>query len=228
MITWLLCLGAAFLSGSIPFGLIVGRLKGIDIREHGSGNIGATNAVRVLGIKLGLLCLLLDVLKGFAPTFGAGLVTHAIADARRGTPLDQMRAALWLAVMVAAVLGHMFSPWVGFRGGKGVATGLGAMLGVFPILTFPALAALGVWIFIAATTRYSSLASMLAALSLPLWLWFMEGGTAGLELFYAVTVGMALLVIARHRGNIRRILAGTESRIGTRAKPSSDNRTGQA
>jgi acyl-phosphate glycerol 3-phosphate acyltransferase len=136
---WLSLLILSFLSGSIPFGLLIARARGVDIRRHGSGNIGATNVWRVLGRGPGLLCFALDVLKGLAPTLGAAWTTGLLGPRALPGPIDARSAWLWLVVMALAILGHMFSPWVGFRGGKGVATGLGALLGVWPFLTAPAL-----------------------------------------------------------------------------------------
>src|SRR5690606_7361364 len=119
--TWLISLFAASIIGSIPFGLIIGRLHGIDIRQHGSRNIGATNIGRVLGKKFGLLCFLLDALKGFAGTFSAGLATGTLGIPLAALSLES--TAWWIGVAIAAVLGHMYSIFIGFKGGKGVATG---------------------------------------------------------------------------------------------------------
>lgn len=212
---WLLLIPLAFLCGSIPFGLLIARSRAIDIRTHGSGNIGATNVWRVLGRGPGLTCFILDVLKGFIPTLAAGLWTglismHTIA------PRD---AWLWVAVMAAAILGHMFTPFAGFKGGKGVATALGAMLGMYPYLTLPALALLAVWILAAAIWRYVSLASCIAAAALPAlvygFAWRAGDPTApGIIPFYLVTASIGALVIVRHRANIKRLLSGTENRIG--------------
>jgi glycerol-3-phosphate acyltransferase PlsY len=214
-VPWLLLIPLAFLSGSIPFGLIIARSRGVDIRKHGSGNIGATNVWRVLGRGPGLLCFALDVLKGLAPTLLAGWwagLLHGDVPAPR-------ESWLWLAVMAAPILGHMFTPFAGFKGGKGVATGLGAMLGVFPWLHFAAWMCLGIWIAAAAISRYVSVASCLASLALPLgvaafnWDRIRE---PGLRPFLLATTALAALVIFKHRANLRRLLAGTENRIGAR------------
>jgi glycerol-3-phosphate acyltransferase PlsY len=229
---WLFFPLVAFLCGSIPFGLLIARSKGIDIRRHGSKNIGATNVGRVLGRRYGLICFGLDVLKGFAPTLAAGIamgVAGRWGMAERG-------AWWWLGVMACAILGHMFSPWVGFRGGKGVATGLGAMLGVFPVLTVAGVGAFLVWIAAMAAWRYVSVASCLAAASLPGWVWVSmrwgrlvgDGGagpdSAGAP-FYVVTGVLALLVVWKHRGNLRRLWAGTEPRAGGRGSAAKGDRT---
>jgi glycerol-3-phosphate acyltransferase PlsY len=221
--TWPVFILIAFACGSIPFGLLIARARGIDIRKHGSGNIGATNVGRVLGLKLGFLCFGLDVAKGLAPVFIAGYIMGVLHPQIAAGPIPAPDAWWWLGVVVCAVLGHMFSPFIGFRGGKGVATGLGAMLGLWPYLTIPAIGALILWIIAAAIWRYVSLASCLAALSLPLWVFlasrFGSRGTASdLMPFYVITSVMGLLVIYRHRANIKRLLAGTENKLGRRAK----------
>ncbi len=220
-------MGFAFLCGSIPFGLLIGRAKGIDVRKHGSGNIGASNVGRVLGKKYFFVCFGLDFLKGFVPTLAAGLVLG-------GT---QREAWWWLAVMLTSVLGHVFSPWLKFKGGKGVATALGAMLAVFPPLTVPALAAFLVWLGSLATWRYISVSSILAAVVLPIFVagWAAIGvmprgavaaGQAGEPIvrlmdglpFILVAGLVSLLVIWTHRGNMRRLRAGTEPKVGQRAR----------
>jgi acyl phosphate:glycerol-3-phosphate acyltransferase len=225
---WTILIILAFVCGSIPFGLLIARAKGLDIRQHGSGNIGATNVGRVLGKRLGMACFALDVLKGLIPTFSAGLIMQLVREGIVAQAIASTSAWLWLCVMTAAVLGHIFSPWIGFRGGKGVATGLGAMLGLFPYLTVPALAALLVWLATAWAFRYVSLASCTAAVALPLLVlaWgaasarFTAGaGTlpAGFWPFVVVTALLGALVVIKHRANIQRLLAGNENRIGQRA-----------
>jgi acyl phosphate:glycerol-3-phosphate acyltransferase len=213
----------AFLCGSIPSGLLIARAKGLDIRQHGSKNIGATNVMRVMGRGPGLVCFTLDALKGLAPTLGAGLY-HGVAGALR-VPTTQ--AWFWMAVMAAAILGHIFSPWVGFKGGKGVATGLGALLGVWPALAIPGLVALALWIIVFAWHRYVSLASIVGALALPLLVLAQfrlvaprsieSGATTGWSRgsgpFLIVVGSLCLLVVWRHRANIRRLIQGQELRV---------------
>ncbi len=214
----------AIVSGSIPFGLIIARARGVDIRKHGSGNIGATNVARVLGFKLGLICFVLDVLKGLIPTLAAGGAMHLLHGSFIPQPIARDQAWWWLAVVIACVLGHMFSPFIGFKGGKGVATGLGGLLGLWPYLGVPALGALVLWVITAAIWRYVSLASCVAALSLPAWVFISSrlasGMSGGVDLlpFYIVTAAMGVLIVIRHRANIQRLLAGTENRLGRRAK----------
>jgi glycerol-3-phosphate acyltransferase PlsY len=221
-VTWPLLILLSFLCGSIPFGLLIARAHGVDIRTQGSGNIGATNVWRVLGRGPGLACFALDVLKGLLPVLLAAWCTGLLARGPFPGYVDPRHAWLWMAVMAAAIAGHMFSPWIGFHGGKGVATGLGAVLGVYPFLTLPALGALAVWILCAAIWRYVSLASITAAAALPLLVlgWSRLGSSpdAGLP-FVLGTAVFGALIILKHRANIRRLLAGTENRIGPRRPP---------
>ena len=224
---WAVAWAAAFAAGSIPFGLLMGRLKGIDIREHGSRNIGATNVGRVLGRNWGLACFALDFLKGALPVIvaAAWLVPGwpAGAGTMLGDPSPATLAALaqwWPLTAVAAVLGHVLSPWVGFRGGKGVATSFGALCAMWPLLTLPVLVAFAVWVVAVATTRYVSLGSILAAAVLPPALIAHLALNATLPPFAPLLVGtfaLSVLVVWKHRANISRLLAGTESRIGARA-----------
>jgi len=221
----------AAISGSVPTGLLLARARGVDIRKHGSGNIGATNVGRVLGARLGLLCFAIDFAKGFAPTLAAGL-TMGVAGAPSPSPRD---AWAWLAVMGLTILGHMYSPWIGFRGGKGVATGLGALMAVYPYLTVPALAAAIVWAGLLAAFRYMGVAAASAAATLPLLVagWGYARGRWVLDLAasdwpgyratwtpFVVAAGLlGAVVVFKHRGNIRRTLAGTEFRFGHRVDP---------
>lgn len=216
---------AAFLIGSIPFGLLIARSQGIDIRKHGSGNIGATNVGRVLGRKWGLFCFACDLLKGLLPTLAAGVYLGRAGH----WSVEPQIAWQWLAVMVSPVLGHMFCPWIGFKGGKGVATGLGALLGVFPALTIPGVGAAVVWLVMLKVWRYVGISSVVASASLPVWVaaefavawtvgWIPQGAqwseVARLALpFFVLTLALAALVIVKHRANIARTLAGTEPRV---------------
>ncbi len=222
MLALALAIPLAFLSGSIPFGLLIAKAKGVNIRDHGSGNIGATNVWRVLGRGPGLTCFALDVAKGLAPTLGAGLAAGLVG--RASVPAGE--AWLWLAGVAAAVLGHMFSPWIGFKGGKGVATGFGALLGIYPLLTWPAIGAFVVWVVVVKASKFVSLASCLGALSLPVWLWVtievlsdQPGRHGGALAFYVVVGLLAAVVVAKHRANLGRLVRGTENRVGHRVDP---------
>lgn len=223
-VIWLSAAALAYVVGSIPFAVLLGRAKGIDIRRHGSRNVGATNVARVLGRRLGILCFVLDALKGAVPVFATGAVTGLVN--RPVDAIGQVEAWLWLAVGAAAILGHMYSIFLKFSGGKGVATGFGAMFGMWPLLTVPALGALLVWMIVAALWRYVSLASMIAAAALPaltaLWLLLLartssESAPGAIQQSWplpATTALLALIVIWRHRANIGRLRRGEEPRIG--------------
>lgn len=217
---WMLAICAAFAAGSIPFGLLLAKSRGLDIRQHGSRNIGATNVGRVLGRTWGLVCFVLDALKGAIPVAIAG-ISHQLW----GAPLTAIAATdqwLWLATAMAALLGHMYSPWVGFRGGKGVATGFGALCAMWPAVTAAALAALVVWIAAVALSRYVSLASMLAAATIPIVVAASASlgsseerpGLRAVLPTLATTAGLAGLVIWKHRANIARLLRGEEPQVG--------------
>lgn len=224
---WAAAAAVAFLCGSIPFGLLISRAKGVDIRKVGSGNIGATNVGRVLGKRYFYLCFALDFCKGLAPTLLAG----SLAGVAGRTLVPTPDAWGWLATMVCAVLGHVFSPWIGFKGGKGVATSLGALLGVFPHLTLPGLATFAVWLAVLAVSRYISLSSIFAGAALPAisaayWFALHAKSDAAAQAitftdaipFLAVSAALGALVIWTHRANIQRLRSGTEPKVGQRAK----------
>lgn len=199
----------AYLCGSLPFGFWAGKLKGIDIRRHGSGNIGATNVIRVLGKRTGIPVFILDMVKGFVPvSFAKWWMENHGAAGDGGTLVAVCCAA-------AAVLGHMFTFWLGFKGGKGVATSAGALLGLAPLALAFGLVA---WIIVFTLTRYVALASIAAAVTIPA---AMTGlmilrGTWNFVLL-GLGIVMGVLVIVRHRSNIARLLAGTENRFGKRS-----------
>src|SRR5688500_5602418 len=161
---WLIVLiPIAYLVGSVPFGLVVGKWRGVDPRKAGSGNIGATNVGRLLGKRYFLLVFSLDLLKGMLPMLVASAIVHRLPEAQR----DRGVYVLWLLVAFAAVLGHMFSAFLKFTGGKGVATSLGVALGLAPPVTLPALVAVVVFAAAFALTRYVSLGSVVGACSFP-------------------------------------------------------------
>ena len=191
------CLGA-FLAGSVPFGLVLVKLAGKgDVRAHGSGNIGATNVSRVGGKALGIVTLLLDIAKGWLPVWLA---------ARFG--LGFLGVSL---VALFAVAGHIFTPWLRFKGGKGVATALGAALGFLPIAVLPSL---GLFVLVLLATRYVSLGSVLAAALMPVSMVLFLSRDPAREVplpAHAAWGAIFLLVILKHHDNIRRLWKGTES-----------------
>lgn len=206
---------AAYLIGSIPFGVIIARAHGKDLRAIGSGNIGATNVARALGRKWGYICFALDALKGLIPmlAFRAAALPRIAATIHGPAVM-----ALWLLVGIAAILGHVFPLYLGFKGGKGVTTSFGVALGLWPYFTICALIALAVWLAVVLIWRYVSLASICAALTFPVSLIV---GILAIADWHAVTLWplliaatfIPLLVILRHRENITRLLSGTESKI---------------
>lgn len=199
-----------YLSGSLPFGYWAGKLKGIDIRQHGSGNIGATNVFRVLGKGMGIPVFILDALKGWLPAWLAGLWLQ-----QQGAALELVSAAAVVAGL-AAVLGHMFTFWLGFKGGKGVATTAGVLLGIAPLAM---LGGLAVWLLFFFTTRYVSLASMMAGVGVVATMAItMARSGRWDQVMLGFGVLIMLLVIVRHRSNITRLLAGTESKAGQKKK----------
>jgi len=190
----------AFFLGSIPFGVIVSRAKGVDIFSVGSGNIGATNVVRALGPFFGTLVFLLDVAKGFVPAILGHFLVH-------GQPLG-IEGQVWSFLLgCVAMIGHMYSPWIKFKGGKGVATGLGATLASMPLT---ALGAMVVMLAVTVTTRYVSLGSIIAGLStIPISYFLVKDTPQVLPLL----VLLNLFVIYKHRANIQRLRNGTESKF---------------
>jgi glycerol-3-phosphate acyltransferase PlsY len=200
----------AYLLGSIPFGLIIAKAHGKDLRNIGSGNIGATNLSRALGKKWALFCFCLDVTKGLVPMLAATSLHSAVP-----TTTELLLA---LAVGCAAVLGHIFPLYVKFKGGKGVATSFGVALGLWPYYTICAAFAFAVWVAVVLTSRYISLASIAAALSFPLTFLLVIAITPAWKLtelwpLLAAAVAIPLIVIIRHKQNIKRIIAGTESKL---------------
>ncbi len=208
LLPWLLIAFGSYLIGSIPFGYLAGRLCGIDIRTKGSGNIGATNALRVLGKKWGYAVFLLDFLKAWLPVklalgWGIALMVH---------PASAPGALAGLCVL----LGHSFPVWLGFKGGKGIASSAGVMVGLFSLAVF--LVCLGMWLLLFTVTRYVSIASIVAAVSLPVAVGILVFLHRADWLGFTVSVVMAFLAIWRHRSNIVRLRAGTEPRFERKKK----------
>jgi len=202
----LVIVAAAYLLGSIPTGYLLVRIfRKQDIRSVGSGNIGATNVLRSGSKALAAATFLLDVCKGAAAVYLGGFLAVQLSSP---APLRNMQALAALG----AVLGHVFPVWLGFRGGKGVATGFGVFLVLAPIA---ALGAIAVFAVVLAITRYVSLASIAGAASFPIIAWFTVPGDRT-PFFVAVQITVALLIIAKHHANIDRLLHGQESRIGAR------------
>lgn len=201
----------AYLLGSIPFGLLVGKAKGIDVRMAGSKNIGATNVGRLLGKKFFFLVFFLDMLKSLLPMIAASVVVRQIV-------LTPSTYFLWLSVGFAAVVGHMFSLFLGFKGGKGVATSAGVVLGLYPYYTVAGVIVILTFVIVFFATRYVSLGSIAAAVGFPI-AFLIVGKLAGwLDLsnqwpLLAFAVLMATLIVVKHRTNISRLIAGTENRF---------------
>lgn len=195
----------SYLLGSIPFGYVAGRLAGIDVRKAGSGNVGATNVVRVLGKHYGYPVFALDVLKGF----GAVRISMLIASGR--PPEWNSPEIFGILAATSSVLGHVYPPWLKFKGGKGVATSAGALLALTPVAT---LIGVAVWIIVFWLTRYVSLASVVATIALPVVILMIRSPEekSGKLLVYS-SVCVAALVIWRHRSNLSRLISGTEPRF---------------
>ncbi len=197
--SWPLAVAASYLIGAVPTSYLAGRLaKGIDLREHGSKNLGATNVYRLLGWGWAIPVALIDVLKGAVPV---ALIAPRV-DGRAWIPV---------ACGIAAVLGHVFSPYVRFKGGKGVATAAGMFLALAPLAV---LCAFPVWALVVWLSGYVSLGSVVTAALFPVWVRLTRPDAP--HAFYAA-VALAALIVVSHRANLRRLVAGTENRFGRRA-----------
>jgi glycerol-3-phosphate acyltransferase PlsY len=202
--TWLLIVVLSYLIGSIPWGYLFARSKGIDIRQHGSGNIGAANVLRVMGKKWGYLVFLCDFFKGFLSVkLGSLIAAFFLVNLVLGSVI----------AAIACVLGHDYPIWLGFKGGKGMATLAGAVLVLFPPLVFVSFGV--IWIAVFLIGRYTSLASISAAVALPISVPLIVAKTeTDFLLLVCFSVLMGALAIWRHRSNIARLLNGTENRFG--------------
>jgi glycerol-3-phosphate acyltransferase PlsY len=204
ILLWIVASVASYAGGSIPFGYVVGKACGVDVRGHGSGNVGATNVARVLGYPLGVSVFVLDVGKGL---LSAGLLPWLIAGEQEGL--------LPILCGTAAILGHVFPVFLGFKGGRGVATACGVLAWLVPL---PTAIALAVWVTVAVWTRYVSAASILAAVAAPVAVISLHNTELSPHTSEIVfTTLIAVLVIVRHIPNIKRLAAGTENRL-TRSK----------
>ncbi len=197
---------AAYLLGSVPFGLLITKAKGIDLRKVGSGNIGATNVGRAIGKKWAYICFFLDAFKGAAPMIAAFMIIER--------PPSTMDLWLWLLAGAAAIAGHIYPIYVHFKGGKGVATSLGMVLGLWPYYTLSGVICFCLWAVIFFKWRYVSLASIVAAMSFPVVFALMVPANdwrfAELFPLLLASVVMSALVVFKHRENIKRLKAGTE------------------
>lgn len=199
----------AYLLGSLPTGYLVARARGLDIRAVGSGNIGATNVFRSLGAPAGTAVLAIDALKGWTACVLLADWVHHLTGGDPGSPTP---TSLRLVAGIAAVLGHNYTCWLRFRGGKGIATSAGVLLALVPYALLILLAA---WVVTFVLSRFVSLSSVVAASTLPFAVWATGGGLT----LILVTGGLSALAIYRHRANLQRILAGTEPRFGQSKPP---------
>ncbi|MCJ7693084.1 MAG: glycerol-3-phosphate 1-O-acyltransferase PlsY [Sedimentisphaerales bacterium] len=209
-VDFLILIIVAYLLGSVPFGVIIAYAHGKDLRIIGSGNIGATNLSRALGRKWAYFCFCLDVLKGMLPMLAGIKLISA--------PPNIAELFLWLAAGTAAVLGHIFPIYIKFKGGKGVATSFGVALGLWPYYTVCAAVSMVIWVVVVLAKRYISLASIVASIAFPVVLvlailFASTWNLANLWPLLIAAIAIPLMVVIRHRENIKRLLAGTESKI---------------
>ncbi len=195
----------AYLLGSIPTGFLVGKAKGIDVRKVGSGNIGATNAFRILGKAAGSFVLMADAMKGY---LACKILAAGIAQMGVVSDVATLQEQLPITAGVCAVLGHNFTCWLKFKGGKGIATSAGVLVAWVPLAL---LIIFATWLVVFGSSRYVSLASIAAAVVLPFAVWGTGGGTT----FIVITSALSALAIYKHKPNIRRLLDGTENRVGS-------------
>tara|TARA_R110002096_G_scaffold4493_15_gene20899 strand:- start:158 stop:796 length:639 start_codon:yes stop_codon:yes gene_type:complete len=205
--SWLpfIWLPVGYLIGSTPFGFLAGKLKGVDIRKHGSGNIGATNALRVLGKPIGITVFVMDFFKGVWPVFLANWTCDSV----------EPEGIVPVLTCLATILGHNFPVWLGFKGGKGIATSGGALLPLIPVTILVAIALWGITFI---STRYVSLGSIVAALTLPTSI-FLQGLFGNWQIpLLVLTAFIGGMAIYRHKSNIIRLLAGTEAKFDRKKK----------
>jgi glycerol-3-phosphate acyltransferase PlsY len=202
----------SYFLGSLPAGFLVARAKGVDIRTVGSGNIGATNVFRTVGKLAGIFVFLVDAAKGYV---ACAIVGSLSAGWFAGSASSAAREFYPILGGVVAVLGHNYTCWLGFKGGKGIATSAGVLMGLFPGAL---LVVLGIWILVFALSRYVSLASIVGAFWLPLFVWMFDYSRQCV----IVAVVLAVLAILKHKSNIQRLIAGTEHRFGGKKASTAD------
>ena len=200
---------ACYFLGSLPTGFLLAKARGVDIRSVGSGNIGATNVFRILGKRAGIFVLVVDGLKGWA---AVALVSEFVLD--HFSPAKDLQTAEGLQIVagVCAILGHNYTCWLAFKGGKGIATSAGVLAALFPKVFLTALAT---FVVVFAGTRFVSMGSMAAAISLPIAAWLFEYSRR----MIVVAAVMGALALYKHKGNFQRLLNGTESRVRLGRKP---------
>jgi glycerol-3-phosphate acyltransferase PlsY len=182
----------SYILGSIPFGYVVGKVKGYDIRKEGSGNIGSTNVFRVVGKKEGIFVFVLDFLKGYLPVLY----------------FTNISVLAGILALLGAIAGHMTTPFLKFKGGKGVATGFGGVIALMPL---PAVLAFGIWVLLVAIFRRVSIGSLGAAISLPIFYFYIGNPMIKIVLYFSILI--AVLVIITHRKNIKKLISGEEEPI---------------
>jgi glycerol-3-phosphate acyltransferase PlsY len=202
---------AAYLLGSIPTGFLVGTARGIDVRAAGSGNIGATNVFRLLGKAAGIFVLMVDALKGY---LACAVVARLGSEWGGASSGPQSKEQMSIVAGIAVILGHNYTCWLRFKGGKGIATSAGVLVALLP---WAFLVCLGTWILVFAVSRYVSLASIAAAVVLPLAAW--RAGQSNRMILVATVIGA--LAVYKHKANIQRLWNGTENRIGSKRSTSS-------
>ncbi len=219
---FIISLLAAYLIGSLPFGFWIAKLKGIDIRDHGSGNIGATNVFRNLGPRYGVLVLILDIAKGLLPVLiGSSVILEKIPiDPAVVNDKEALEGFVYVTLAISTIIGHNYTFWLGFKGGKGIATSAGALI---PFLPEVLIGSFIIWIVVFFTSRYVALASILAALSLPILTYLLDHNyifpdiNSSLPvLLFGVLAG--LMALWRHKSNIQRIIKGEEDKFRRKVK----------
>ena len=210
---------AAYIIGSLPFGFWISKCLGVDIRNQGSGNIGATNVLRTLGRKVGIIVLILDILKGYLPVLiGSGIIINQLPDSMLGD--EKIEGTIYVLLAIGAILGHNYTFWLGFKGGKGIATSAGAIMSFLPEVLIGSTL---VWILVFFSSRYVAIASIAAAFSIPIltvslshnYLFPDINSSSPVIIFGIIAAAMA---VWRHRSNIQRLIKGEEDRFERKIK----------